>query len=63
MAQVLENMDEVVIYVKNPNLGFTIPYTIDGEQRQYAPDFIIDLDDGHGDDHPLHLIVEVSGAQ
>ncbi|MDF1597619.1 MAG: DEAD/DEAH box helicase family protein [Acidimicrobiia bacterium] len=61
MAQTLEDMDEVVSYVKNHNLGFTIPYTIDGQQRQYIPDFIVHLDDGHDD--PLSLIVEVSGAQ
>ena len=36
MAQVLEDMVEVVAYVKNQGLGFTIPYTIDGEQRQYV---------------------------
>jgi type III restriction enzyme len=39
MAMALEDMDEVVRYVKNHNLGFTIPYTLAGEQRQYTPDF------------------------
>jgi type III restriction enzyme len=63
MAQTLEDMDEVVAYVKNHSLGFTIPYTIDGQQRQYVPDFIAHLDDGHGPDDLLNLIVEVSGAQ
>jgi hypothetical protein len=28
MAQTPEDMDEVIRYVKNHNLGFTIPYTI-----------------------------------
>jgi type III restriction enzyme len=50
-------MPEVVRYVKNQALGFTIPYTIDGESRSYLPDFIAVLDDG------TNLIVEVSGAQ
>src|SRR5690606_16490439 len=63
MAQTLEDMDEVLAYVKNHNLGFTIPYTIDGQQRQYMPDFIVRLDDGNGLDNPLNLVVEVSGAQ
>ena len=63
MAQVLEDMDEVVAYVKNQSLGFTIPYTIDGEQRQYIPDFVVRLDDGRGPEDLLNLIVEVSGAQ
>ncbi len=41
MAQALEEMAEVVRYVKNQNLGFTIPYTLNGEERQYIPDFIV----------------------
>ena len=59
MAQVLEDMPEVVRYVKNQGLGFTIPYTIDGGERQYLPDFIAQVVDGHGD--CLNLIIEVSG--
>ena len=48
MAQGLEDMDEVVHYVKNQNLGFTIPYTLDGQERSYVPDFIVHVHDGHG---------------
>jgi type III restriction enzyme len=59
MAQVLEDMDEVVHYAKNHNVGFFIPYTLNGEQRNYVPDFIAHVDDGHDD--PLNLIIEVSG--
>jgi type III restriction enzyme len=33
-------MPEVVRYVKNQSLGFTIPYTLNGEEKQYYPDFI-----------------------
>ena len=61
MAEALEGMPEVVCYVKNHNLGFTIPYTLNGEERSYIPDFIACLDDGHGLDDCLNLIVEVSG--
>lgn len=60
LAQTLEEMDEVESYVKNQGLGFTVPYTIDGEEHQYVPDFIVRLDDGRGD--PLNLVLEVSGA-
>ena len=60
-AQVLEDMHEVVSYVKNHNLGFTIPYTLGGIERQYTPDFIVRIDDGHGPDDLLNLIVETSG--
>lgn len=63
MAQTLEDMDEVLCYVKNQGLGFQIPYTISGVQRNYVPDFIVRLDDGHGRDNPLDLIVEVAGAK
>ena len=61
MAQTLEDMDEVAAYVKNHNLGFPIPYTINGQQHSYMPDFIVRIDDGRGADDPLNLIVEVSG--
>lgn len=61
MAQTLEEMDEVVCYVKNHNLDFTIPYTINGEEHSYIPDYIVRLDDGHGGDDLLNLIIEVSG--
>jgi type III restriction enzyme len=63
MAEVLEEMPEVVRYVKNHNLGFTIPYALNGEEKNYIPDFIACVDDGHGPDDPLNLIVEVSGEQ
>jgi type III restriction enzyme len=74
MAQVLEDMPEVVRYVKNHNLGFTIPYTMNGEERQYIPDYIAVIDDqglarssstgrGTGDGDLLNLLIEVSGAQ
>lgn len=61
MAQALEEMDEVVCYVKNQNLGFTIPYTLNGEERGYIPDYIAHINDGHGADNMLNLILEVSG--
>ena len=63
MAQALEDMPEVVRYVKNHNLGFTIPYTLNGEERHYIPDFIACIDDGHGPDDLLNLIVEVTGEK
>jgi len=61
MAQVLEEMSEVVCYVKNHNLGFTIPYTFEGEDRNYMPDFIVRLNDGKED--LLNLIIEVTGEK
>jgi len=55
LATVLEDMDEVVSYVKNQQLGFVIPYTIDGNERGFLPDFIAVLTDG------TNLVIEVSG--
>lgn len=59
MAQVLEALPEVICYVKNQGLGFTIPYTLSGQQKNYTPDFIVRVEDGKS--APLNLIVEVSG--
>jgi type III restriction enzyme len=61
LAQVLEDMDDVVHYVKNHGLGFTIPYTLNGQEHAYIPDFIAHIDDGQPD--LLNLIIEVSGEK
>jgi type III restriction enzyme len=34
---VLEEMNQVICYTKNQNLGFAIPYTIDGEENTAPP--------------------------
>ncbi|WP_437515157.1 BPTD_3080 family restriction endonuclease [Sorangium sp. So ce1099] len=61
VAQALEDMDEVEAYAKNHNLGFTIPYTIDGIERRYYPDFITEV--RHEALGPLHLVLEVTGQR
>ncbi len=58
MAANLEEMDEVIAYVKNQNLGFSIPYVFEGKERHYYPDFIARVTYG---EQELNLIVEVSG--
>ncbi len=63
-AQALEQMDEVIAYAKNHNLGFTIPYiNHNGERRQYVPDFIARIRRGENEsnDDIVNLILEVSG--
>ena len=47
--------------MKNSGLEFEVPYVIGNETRQYQPDFIVLVDDGHGADDPLHLVIEVKG--
>jgi type III restriction enzyme len=63
MAQTLEDMPEVVHYVKNHNLGFFVPYTFNGEEHRYIPDFIVRIRPASAlsDSEPLNLIIEVSG--
>jgi type III restriction enzyme len=61
MAQALEDMDEVLCYVKNQGLEFTIPYVIEGEEKKYYPDFIVRLKDKQ--EEILNLIVEVTGEK
>jgi len=63
MAEALEDMDEVDSYVKNHNLGFTIPYAIKGEEHQYTPDFIVRIKTDENDTDPLNLIIEVTGER
>jgi type III restriction enzyme len=63
LAQTLKDMPEVVRYVKNHNLNFTIPHTINGERKRYVPDFIACVDDGRGTGDLLNLIVEVTGER
>ena len=63
MAETFEAMPEVIRYVKNQNLGFMIPYTLNGEEKNYIPDFITCSDDGNGPDDLLNLIVEVTGEK
>ena len=63
MAEALEDMDEVVRYVKNHNLGFAIPYTLNGDERNYIPDFVAHIDDGHGNGDLLNLLIEVTGEK
>ncbi len=63
MAEALEDMPEVIRYVKNHNLSFTIPYTLSGEEKNYIPDFIACIDDGDGPTDLLSLIVEVTGEK
>ncbi len=60
-CRVAEDHPRVKAYVKNHNLGLEVPYRFGGEARTYIPDFIVLVDDGHGPDDLLHLIVEIKG--
>jgi len=60
-CRVAESHPRVRAYVKNHNLSLEVPYRYGSEIRKYIPDFIVLVDDGHGDEDHLHLIVEIKG--
>ena len=60
-CRVAESHPKVRAYVKNHNLGLEVPYRYGSEIRKYLPDFIVLVDDGHGPEDLLHLIVEIKG--
>ena len=61
LCRVVENHPRVRSYVKNHNLGFEVPYQYGSDARHYRPDFIVRVDDGHGEDDLLNLVIEVKG--
>lgn len=60
-CRVAEGHPQVLAYVKNHNLGLEVPYRFGSVMRRYIPDFVVRLDDGHGAEDPLNLIVEIKG--
>jgi type III restriction enzyme len=60
-CRVAESHPQVRAYVKNHGLGLEVPYRYGSETRKYLPDFIVLVDDGHGPDDLLHLVVEIKG--
>ncbi len=60
-CRVVESHPRVRAYVKNHGLGLEVPYRYGSESRRYRPDFIVLLDDGHGENDSLRVIVEIKG--
>jgi type III restriction enzyme len=60
-CRVAEAHPKVRAYTKNHAMGFEVPYRFGSETRRYRPDFIVLVDDGHGPDDLLHLVVEIMG--
>jgi type III restriction enzyme len=61
LCRVAESHPRVHAYVKNHNLGLEVPYRYGSETRKYLPDFIVRVEDGHGEEDLLNLIVEIKG--
>jgi type III restriction enzyme len=60
-CRIAESHPRVRAYIKNHNLGFEVPYRWFSETRRYLPDFILRVEDGHGEDDLLNLAVEIKG--
>ena len=60
-CRVAEAHPRVRAYAKNHGLGLEVPYRFQAESRMYLPDFIVLVDDGHGEEDLLHLVVEIKG--
>jgi type III restriction enzyme len=60
-CRVSERHPKVRAYVKNHGLGLEVPYRFGSVMRRYRPDFIVRVDDGHGDEDLLNLVVEIKG--
>lgn len=56
-AFMLEIDKNVISYVKNDHLEFTIPYEFEGEPHHYEPDYIVKLYNG------INLILEIKGFE
>lgn len=60
-CRVAEKHPQVRAYVKNHSLGFEVPYKHMAQTRKYRPDFIVLVEDGHGEEDLLRLVVEIKG--
>lgn len=60
-CRIVEGHPKVKAYVKNQGLGLEVPYRLGSVSRKYIPDFIVLVDDGHGTEDLLHLVVEIKG--
>jgi type III restriction enzyme len=58
-SRAAEANPRVRAYVKNQGLGFEGPYLLGAAPKKYLPDFIVRVDDGHGNDDLLNLVVEI----
>jgi len=58
-AKTLEELPQVISYVKNQFLGFAIPYVKDGKDKNYFTDFIVKCKSKEGT--IKNLMIEISG--
>jgi type III restriction enzyme len=58
-AKTLEELPQVISYVKNQFLGFAIPYVKEGKDKNYFTDFIVQCKGKDG--NIKNLMIEISG--
>jgi type III restriction enzyme len=58
-AKTLEELPQVISYVKNQFLGFAIPYVKEGKDKNYFTDYIVQCKDKDG--NIKNLMIEISG--
>lgn len=58
-AKTLEEIDDVISYVKNDFMGFIIPYVKNGEDKKYYTDFIAKVRKRNGE--TANLMIEITG--
>lgn len=59
-AKTLEQMREVESYVKNAFLGFSVPYSAEGKERQYLPDYLLRIK-SPASGRQANVILEITG--
>ena len=61
VAQHLDELPQIVRWVRNHHLNWAIPYVVDTEQHRYLPDFVAvaPLDNGT----ELNIVIEVKGQE
>ena len=62
VAEFLDRHDGVEAWVRNFQLGWTVPYVFKSAQREYEPDFVARLFGDSEDDACVHLMIEVKGV-
>ncbi len=63
-CRVAEAHPRVRSYVKNDRrVGLVVPYRYGSHKREYIPDFIVRVDDGHGNKDLLNLVIEIKGQR
>ena len=58
-AKTLEEIEDVVSYVKNDFMGFVIPYVKNGEDKKYYTDFLAKVKKSNGE--TANLMIEITG--